>query len=196
MLKPALARGLQLVGATTLEEYRKGIEKDAALTRRFQTVTVDAPSVESTITILRGLKTKYEVHHGISISDSSLVTAAAYASRYLRERNLPDSAIDLLDEAASALRLARESKPEELEVLERNLTTLKIELSSLSKDEDSVSIERRGVIEEEVRGMEAQANAMEQEWLAERRKMEEIKENREKLEKAIFELETAQRYAF
>ena len=135
MMKPLLARGvLQCAGATTYDEYRKYIEKDAALARRFQPVTILEPSPEATIAILRGLRTRYEVHHGVGISDAALVTAATYAARYLSERKLPDSAIDLLDEAMSALRLQQESKPESIETLDREILTLQIELESLRID--------------------------------------------------------------
>ncbi|KAI5481220.1 heat shock protein/chaperonin [Pseudohyphozyma bogoriensis] len=193
MLKPALARGLQLAGATTLEEFRRTIEKDAALTRRFQPVLVEEPSVEQTITILRGLKRKYEVHHGVNISDSALVTAATYSNRYIPERHLPDKAIDLLDEASSSLRLARESKPDELERVERELTTKQIELTSLGGDKDAISSERRGVLEEEIRALEEERGKLDEAWREERRKTEEVKKGREELEKARWELEEMQR---
>ncbi|KAL8290377.1 hypothetical protein RQP46_002635 [Phenoliferia psychrophenolica] len=193
MLKPALARGLQLAGATTLDEYRRTIEKDAALTRRFQPVLVDEPTVEQTITMLRGLKSKYELHHSITISDAAVVSAAVLSARYITDRHLPDKAIDLLDEASSALRLARESKPDALEVIERTLTTLQIELSSLGKDRDEVSTERRKVLEEEVKELKAQAKIMEDAWKEERRKTEEIAGLREELERRRFELIETQR---
>ncbi|KAK4049850.1 chaperone ATPase hsp78 [Microbotryomycetes sp. JL201] len=193
MLKPALARGLRLAGATTLEEYRRTIEKDAALTRRFQPVLVEEPTVEQTITILRGLKHKYEIHHSVAVSDAALVTAAVSGNRYITERNLPDSAIDLVDEACATVRLARESKPDELEALERHITELQIELSSLGKDQDEVSKSRREVIENEVKELEAKAKAMESTWRQERAKSQEIQQAREELERRRFELEEAQR---
>ncbi|KAM0790227.1 hypothetical protein ACM66B_005539 [Microbotryomycetes sp. NB124-2] len=193
MLKPALARGLRLAGATTLEEYRRTIEKDAALTRRFQPVLVEEPTVEQTITILRGLKHKYEIHHSVAVSDAALVTAAVSGNRYITERNLPDSAIDLVDEACATVRLARESKPDELEALERHITELQIELSSLGKDQDEVSRSRREVIESEVKDLEAKAKEMEQTWRQERAKSQEIQQAREELERRRFELEEAQR---
>ncbi|KAK4703821.1 hypothetical protein P7C70_g2386, partial [Phenoliferia sp. Uapishka_3] len=193
MIKPALARGLQLVGATTLDEYRRSIEKDAALTRRFQPVLVDEPTVEQTITMLRGLKSKYELHHSITISDAAIVSAAVLSSRYITDRHLPDKAIDLIDEASSALRLARESKPDELEVIERTLTTLQIELSSLGKDRDEVSKERRKVLEEEVKELKAQAKVMDDAWREERKRTEEVAGLREELERRRFELMETQR---
>lgn len=193
MLKPALARGLQLAGATTLDEYRRTIEKDAALTRRFQPVLVEEPTVEQTITMLRGLKSKYEIHHSVSISDAALVTAAVASNRYITERNLPDKAIDLVDEACSAVRLARESKPDELEAIERHVTELQIELSSLGKDQDEVSRSRREVIENEVRELETKAKEMEKKWREERSRSQEIQQAREELERRRFELDEAQR---
>ena len=193
MLKPALARGLQLSGATTLDEYRRTIEKDAALTRRFQAVLVDEPDVESAITMLRGLKSRYEVHHGVSIADSALVTAATYATRYITDRHLPDKAIDLIDEASSSVRLARESRPDALEELQRRIMRLEIERSSLGKDKDSASIERRAEIDGELTELRARADEMERKWRDERRRAEEIRETKEELERRRFELEDAQR---
>ncbi|ORY76883.1 P-loop containing nucleoside triphosphate hydrolase protein [Leucosporidium creatinivorum] len=193
MLKPALARGLQLAGATTLEEYRRTIEKDAALTRRFQPVLVEEPSVEQTITMLRGLKSKYEIHHSVSIADSALVTAAVASNRYLSERKLPDKAIDLIDEACSSVRLARESKPPALESIEHHITELQIELSSLGRDEDEVSRARRSVIADELSSLEVEAKEMERTWREERNRGEEIKKAREDLEGARWRLEEAQR---
>ncbi|GAA5940496.1 chaperone ATPase HSP78 [Sporobolomyces koalae] len=193
MLKPALARGLQLAGATTLDEYRKTIEKDAALTRRFQTILVDEPNVEQTVTMLRGLKPKLEVHHSVTISDSALVTAAVMSNRYIAERHLPDKAIDLVDEAAASLRIRKESPPEELDALKRTITTLQIENTSLGKDTDQASHERRQAIERELTELQRQASEMEQVWKSERDRAEEIRQTREELEQRRFELEDAQR---
>lgn len=193
MLKPALARGLQLAGATTLDEYRRTIEKDAALTRRFQPVLVEEPTVEQTITMLRGLKTRYEIHHSVSISDAALVTAAVASNRYISERQLPDKAIDLIDEACSAVRLARESKPDELEALERQLTSAQIELSSLGSDTDQVAVSRRQVLEQEIAQLKEQASEMERLWRADRERGEEMKRAREELDRRRWELEEAQR---
>ncbi|BGP09840.1 chaperone ATPase hsp78 [Rhodotorula toruloides] len=193
MLKPSLARGLQIAGATTLNEYRTSIEKDAALTRRFQPVMVDEPSVEQAITMLRGLKPKLEVHHGVTISDAALVTAAVMSNRYISDRHLPDKAIDLVDEASASLRLRKESPPEELDALKRMITTLQIELSSLGKDTDPVAAERRTAIEEELSTLKKDAEAMERKWRAERERAEEIRKTREEIELRRFELEEAQR---
>ena len=148
MLKPSLARGeLQCCGATTLKEYRNYIEKDAALARRFQPVMVNEPTVEDTISILRGLKERYEVHHGVRITDAALVSAAVYSNRYITDRNLPDKAIDLVDEACSALRLQQESKPDSIQELERQIMTIQIELESLKNEKDRISIDRRDKLE-------------------------------------------------
>ncbi|PIL30251.1 transporter [Ganoderma sinense ZZ0214-1] len=193
MIKPALARGLQLVGATTPDEYRKTIGKDAALERRFQPITIDEPTVEATISILRGLKPRYEVHHGVGIADGALVTAAVYAARYVSDRFLPDKAIDLVDEAASALRLAQESKPDELERLERAVVTLEIERESLRHETDALSAERRAAVEGELAAKRAEAAALTQVWLGERARLEGIKAVKERLEEAKRELEIAQR---
>ncbi|GLB41469.1 putative P-loop containing nucleoside triphosphate hydrolase protein [Lyophyllum shimeji] len=193
MIKPALARGLQLVGATTPEEYRKTIGKDAALERRFQPVSIDEPNVESTISILRGLKPRYEVHHGVEISDAALVTAAVYSARYISDRFLPDKAIDLVDEAASALRLAQESKPDELEALTREIVTLEIELESLKNETDVFSVERREKVEETLRSRKEEAGRLEGVWQAERARLERIKDVKQRLEEAKHQLEVAQR---
>ncbi|KAI0765609.1 P-loop containing nucleoside triphosphate hydrolase protein [Trametes elegans] len=193
MIKPALARGLQLVGATTPDEYRKTIGKDAALERRFQPVQIDEPSVEATISILRGLKPRYEVHHGVGISDGALVTAAVYSSRYISDRYLPDKAIDLVDEAASALRLAQESKPDELEALDREIMTLEIERESLKNETDVFSAERRAKVEETLKEKRELAEQLTQVWQAERARLERIKELKQQLEDAKRELEIAQR---
>ncbi|KAG2133973.1 P-loop containing nucleoside triphosphate hydrolase protein [Suillus cothurnatus] len=194
MIKPALARGLQLVGATTPDEYRKTIGKDAALERRFQPVSIDEPTVESTISILRGLKSRYEVHHGVEIADSALVTAAVYSARYISDRYLPDKAIDLVDEAASALRLAQESKPDELEALEREIMTLQIELESLKNEVDVFSVERRAKVEEELRIKKEGAQELTAIWQNERARLDRIKNVKKRLEDAKHELEVAQRH--
>ncbi|KAJ8084861.1 chaperone ATPase hsp78 [Marasmius tenuissimus] len=193
MIKPALARGLQLVGATTPDEYRKTIGKDAALERRFQPVQISEPSVESTISILRGLKPRYEVHHGVEISDSALVTAAVYSARYVSDRYLPDKAIDLVDEAASALRLAQESKPDELEALDREVVTLQIELESLRNESDVFSVERKQKVEETLEKKRAEANRLTEIWQAERARLDKVKDLKERLEDAKHQLEVAQR---
>ncbi|EKM50823.1 uncharacterized protein PHACADRAFT_264334 [Phanerochaete carnosa HHB-10118-sp] len=193
MIKPALARGLQLVGATTPDEYRKTIGKDTALERRFQPVTIDEPSVESTISILRGLKPRYEVHHGVEISDGALVTAAVYGARYISDRFLPDKAIDLVDEAASALRLAQESKPDELEALDRDVVTLQIELESLKNETDVFSVERRNKVEDTLAKKRAAAARLEEAWNAERARLQRTKEVKVRLEQAKHNLEVAQR---
>lgn len=193
MIKPALARGLQLVGATTPDEYRKTIGKDAALERRFQPVTIDEPTVESTISILRGLKARYEVHHGVEISDGALVTAAVYGARYISDRFLPDKAIDLVDEAASALRLAQESKPDELEQLDRAMMTIQIELESLKNDMDVFSQERKAKLERDLARKREEAEALTAVWQAERDRLNRIKDIKTRLEEAKHELEVAQR---
>ncbi|KAF9020480.1 P-loop containing nucleoside triphosphate hydrolase protein [Hymenopellis radicata] len=193
MIKPALARGLQLVGATTREEYRKTINKDAALERRFQPVQIDEPTVEATISILRGLKGRYEVHHGVEISDAALVTAAVYSARYIADRFLPDKAIDLIDEAASALRLAQESKPDELEALDREIMTLQIELESLKNESDIFSVERRQKVESDLAAKRDEASRLTAIWQEERTRLDRIKDLKGRLEEAKHQLEVAQR---
>ncbi|KAF7356093.1 p-loop containing nucleoside triphosphate hydrolase protein [Mycena venus] len=193
MIKPALARGLQLVGATTPDEYRKTIGKDAALERRFQPVQIEEPTVESTISILRGLKPRYEVHHGVEISDGALVTAAVYGARYISDRFLPDKAIDLVDEAASSLRLAQESKPDELEALDRAIMTLQIELESLKKESDTFSVERRKAVEAEIKAKREEASRMLTLWQTERARLTRTKELKQRLEDAKHQLDVAQR---
>jgi len=151
MLKPALARGeLHCVGATTLDEYREYLEKDAALERRFQKIVVDEPTLEDTIAILRGLKEKYEVHHGIAITDPAIVAAASLSQRYITERKLPDKAIDLIDEAGSRIRMEIDSKPEKMDKLERRIIQFKIEREALRKESDKASKKRMEIIEEEI----------------------------------------------
>jgi ATP-dependent Clp protease ATP-binding subunit ClpB len=194
MLKPALARGeLHCVGATTLDEYRKNIEKDAALARRFQPVFVDEPSVEDTISILRGLKEKYELHHGVRITDGALVAAATLSNRYITDRFLPDKAIDLVDEAASRLRMEVDSKPEEIDELDRRIIQLKIEREALRKENDEASRERLKKLEGELQDLESQSATLTAEWLAEKEKMASSQKLKEKLEQARNELEIAQR---
>lgn len=192
MIKPALARGLQLAGSTTLDEYRK-IEKDPALARRFQSVLVSEPTVTETISILRGLKPRYEVHHGVSISDGALVTAAAYSNRYISDRFLPDKAIDLVDEAASSLRLLQESKPDQLENLERQITTLQIELESLKNDKDEFSLSRVDKIKQEISECEKEAVTLSQKWKDEKQKLDQVKNLKVRLQDATLELVDAQR---
>src|SRR5437667_4227144 len=175
MLKPALARGeLHVVGATTLDEYRKHIEKDAALERRFQPVYVGEPSVEDTIAILRGLKEKYEVHHGIRITDNALVAAATLSHRYIADRFLPDKAIDLIDEAAARLRIAIDSLPQEIDEVERKTTQLEIERQALAKEKDKASKERKAKIEQEIAELREKSNAMKAQWTAEKDAIQKI----------------------
>jgi ATP-dependent Clp protease ATP-binding subunit ClpB len=194
MLKPALARGeLHCVGATTLDEYRKHIEKDAALARRFQSVFVAEPTVEDTISILRGLKEKYEVHHGVRIQDSAIVSAATLSNRYISDRFLPDKAIDLVDEAASRLRLEVDSKPEEIDELDRRIIQLKIEREALKKETDKASKERLEKLEGELEGLEKESADLTAAWQAEKEKLHSAQELKEKLDAARVELEQAQR---
>ncbi|RYZ84314.1 MAG: AAA family ATPase, partial [Proteobacteria bacterium] len=176
LLKPALARGeLRCIGATTLDEYRKYIEKDAALERRFQTVLVDEPSVEDTITILRGLKEKYELHHGIRIQDAALVAAARLSHRYIQNRFLPDKAIDLVDEAASKLGIETKSVPEEIDKIERDLMQLRIEKEALKKEKDDASKERLHTIEGEIKEQTAKNQLLREQWNFEKGGIEQIK---------------------
>ncbi len=194
LLKPALARGeLHCVGATTLDEYRKHVEKDAALARKFQPVFVPEPSVEDTISILRGLKEKYELHHGVRISDAALVAAAMLSNRYITDRFLPDKAIDLVDEAASRLRMQVDSKPEELDELDRRIMQLKIEREALKKEKDSASKDRLAKLEKEIVNLEEQANALSSRWQEEKAKLASAQKLKEQLDAARIELEQAQR---
>lgn len=194
LLKPALARGeLHCVGATTLDEYRKHVEKDAALARRFQPVTVDEPTVEDTISILRGLKEKYEQHHKVRISDSALVAAATLSNRYITDRFLPDKAIDLMDEAASRLRMQVDSKPEELDELDRRIMQLKIEREALKKETDVASADRLLRLEAEVTSLEEQADALTARWQAEKQKLGLAADLKKQLDDARNELAIAQR---
>src|SRR5207249_3179035 len=183
MLKPMLARGeLHCIGATTLDEYRKHIEKDAALERRFQPVLVNEPSVEDTISILRGLRERYELHHGVRIQDAALVAAAQLSHRYISDRFLPDKAIDLIDEAAAKLRTEMESMPEELEGLERRLTQLEIEREALRKEKDQASQERLTALQKEMAELKSQRDALKAQWDSEKRVIEDIQKLREALE--------------
>ncbi|WP_394753194.1 ATP-dependent chaperone ClpB [Crenothrix sp.] len=194
MLKPALARGeLHCVGATTLDEYRKYVEKDAALERRFQKVLVDQPSVEDTIAILRGLKEKYEVHHGVDITDPALVAAATLSYRYIADRQLPDKAIDLIDEAASRIRMEMDSKPEEMDKLYRRLIQLKIEQVALKKESDAASKKRLGILEDDINNLEKEYSDLEKIWKAEKASLQGSASIKEKLEHARTELEAASR---
>jgi len=194
LLKPALARGqLHCVGATTLDEYRKHVEKDAALARRFQPVFVPEPSVEDTISILRGLNEKYELHHGVRISDAALVAAATLSNRYITDRFLPDKAIDLVDEAASRLRMQVDSKPEELDELDRRIMQLKIEREALKKETDSASKDRLEKLEKELVNLEESANALAGRWEEEKEKLGVAQKIKENLDQARNELEQAQR---
>jgi ATP-dependent Clp protease ATP-binding subunit ClpB len=194
LLKPALARGeLHCVGATTLDEYRKHVEKDAALARRFQPVFVSEPTVEDTISILRGIKEKYELHHGVRIADSALVSAATLSNRYITDRFLPDKAIDLMDEAASRLRMQVDSKPEELDELDRRVIQLKIEREALKKEKDDASKDRLAKLEGELEDLEAESANITERWQAEKSKLADATKVKEELDKARYELEQALR---
>ena len=194
LLKPALARGeLHCVGATTLDEYRKHIEKDAALARRFQPVFVDEPSVEDTVSILRGLKEKYELHHGVRITDSAIVAAATLSHRYITDRFLPDKAIDLIDEAGARLKMAIDSKPEELDNIDREIVRRKIEQEALKKETDSASKDRLKRLEKELAELEEKGNALTASWQAERNKLSDAQKIKSELEQARQELADAQR---
>ncbi|WP_340110195.1 ATP-dependent chaperone ClpB [Pikeienuella sp. HZG-20] len=194
LLKPALARGeLHCIGATTLEEYRKHVEKDAALARRFQPVFIDEPTVEDTISILRGLKEKYELHHGVRITDSALVAAATLSARYIADRFLPDKAIDLMDEAASRLRMEAESKPEELDRLDRDIMQREIEAEALKKETDDASRDRLAAILKELADLKEESAGLTARWQAEREKLEGARGMQEALDRARIELEAAKR---
>ncbi|MEO7026063.1 MAG: Clp protease N-terminal domain-containing protein, partial [Caulobacteraceae bacterium] len=194
LLKPALARGeLHCVGATTLDEYRKNVEKDAALARRFQPVFVGEPTVEDTVSILRGLKERYETHHGVRISDAAIVAAATLSNRYITDRFLPDKAIDLIDEAASRVRMAVDSKPEELDEIDRRVVQLKIEKAALAKETDAASRQRLSNLENELADLEAQSEDMTTRWRAEKEKVGQAAQAREALERLRAELAAAQR---
>ncbi|MEX1081964.1 MAG: ATP-dependent chaperone ClpB [Halofilum sp. (in: g-proteobacteria)] len=194
MLKPALARGeLHCIGATTLDEYRKHIEKDAALERRFQKVLVDEPTVEDTIAILRGLKERYEVHHGVQITDPAIIASAQLSHRYITDRQMPDKAIDLIDEAGSRIRMEIDSKPEEMDRLERRLIQYKIELEAMKKESDEASKKRRKDLESEVERLEKEYADLEEVWKAEKAAVQGETHIKEELERARQELETARR---
>ncbi|MHC5655285.1 ATP-dependent chaperone ClpB [Stappia sp.] len=194
LLKPALARGeLHCVGATTLDEYRKHVEKDAALARRFQPIFVSEPTVEDTISILRGLKEKYELHHGVRITDSAVVAAATLSNRYITDRFLPDKAIDLVDEAASRLRMQVDSKPEELDELDRRIIQLKIEREALKKETDAAARDRLERLEGELAGLEEESDALTARWQGEKEKLSSEQKLKEQLEAARIDLEKAQR---
>lgn len=194
MLKPALARGeLHMIGATTLDEYRKHIESDAALARRFQPVFVEEPSVEDAISILRGLKEKYELHHGVRVTDTAIVAAVTLANRYITDRFLPDKAIDLMDEAASRLRMQADSKPEAIDELDRRIVQLKIEREALKKESDKASKDRLKGLEKELDGLESNSADLTSQWLAEKEKMNSAQHLKEDLEKARLELEQSER---
>ena len=194
LLKPALARGeLHCVGATTLDEYRKHVEKDAALARRFQPVFVGEPTVEDTVSILRGLKERYETHHGVRISDAAIVAAATLSNRYIADRFLPDKAIDLIDEAASRVRMAVDSKPEELDEIDRRAIQLKIEREALTKETDTASKQRLEKLEEELEDLEVRSEAMTTRWRSEKEKVGHAAQAREALERLKVELSAAQR---
>jgi ATP-dependent Clp protease ATP-binding subunit ClpB len=194
LLKPALARGeLHCVGATTLDEYRKHVEKDAALARRFQPIFVGEPSVEDTVSILRGIKERYELHHGVRISDSALVAAAQLSHRYITDRFLPDKAIDLVDEAASRLRMEVDSKPEELDALDREILQKQIEAEALKKEDDDASRDRLGKLEAELANLQEKSSEMTAQWQAERDRLNDARELKEQLDRARVELDHAKR---
>ena len=194
MLKPALARGeLRCVGATTLNEYRENIEKDPALERRFQKVLVDEPTVEDTVAIMRGLKERYEVHHGVDITDPAIIAAVTLSNRYITDRKLPDKAIDLIDEAASHIRMEIDSKPEEMEKLERRLIQLKMQRENLKKEDDEASKKRLSQLEEEISDLEQQYADLEEIWKAEKSQIQGAQQIKEELERLKTEMETARR---
>ncbi|HEX9857707.1 MAG TPA: ATP-dependent chaperone ClpB, partial [Paracoccaceae bacterium] len=194
LIKPALARGeLHCVGATTLDEYRKYVEKDAALARRFQPVMVSEPTVEDTVSILRGIKEKYELHHGVRISDSALVAAATLSHRYITDRFLPDKAIDLVDEAASRLRMEVDSKPEELDALDRQILQLQIEAEALKKEDDAASKDRLQKLEKELSELQQKSAEMTAQWQGERDKLEVARDLKEQLDRARAELDQVKR---
>jgi ATP-dependent Clp protease ATP-binding subunit ClpB len=194
LIKPALARGeLHCIGATTLNEYRKYVEKDAALARRFQPLLVEEPTVSDTVSILRGIKEKYELHHGVRISDSALVAAATLSHRYITDRFLPDKAIDLMDEAASRLRMEVDSKPEELDALDRQILQLQIEGEALKKEDDKASKDRLEKLQKELADLQDRGSEMTAKWQAERDKLEGTRDVKEKLDRARAELEIAKR---
>ncbi len=195
MLKPMLARGeLHTIGATTLDEYRKHIEKDAALERRFQPVTVGEPTVEDTITILRGLRERYEVHHGVRITDSALVAAAVLSNRYIADRFLPDKAIDLIDEAASRLRMEIDSMPAELDEVQRRVMQLEIERQALRKETDKASIDRLAKLEKELADLKEQQRTLTAHWTHEKDAIQKSADLKEELDALRRDVEAAQRH--
>jgi ATP-dependent Clp protease ATP-binding subunit ClpB len=194
MLKPALARGtLRMIGATTVMEYRKYIEKDPALARRFQQVLVDEPTIEDTISILRGIKQKYEVHHGIRITDDAIIAAAKLSGQYIPQRYLPDKAIDLIDEAAAAIKIETESMPAELDALKRKITQIEIELAALKKEKSEIAKNRKDQQEKELEKMKKEASVLEDRWLKQKETIQKIQEMRAKLDAYHIELEQAER---
>ncbi|PQM62040.1 MAG: ATP-dependent chaperone ClpB [Rhodobacteraceae bacterium] len=194
LLKPSLARGdLRCISATTLDEYRRYVEKDAALARRFQPIIVEAPSIPDTISILRGIKERYELHHGVRISDSSLISAATLSDRYISNRHLPDKAIDLIDEAASRLRMEVDSKPEELDVVDRDILQREIEIAALAKETDLESSARINLLEKDLESLKRRSEKMTSIWSAERAKLSEIRDLKEKLELARVDLDKSKR---
>ena len=194
MLKPALARGdLRCIGATTLDEYRKHIEKDKAMERRFQPVLIEEPSVDDTIRILRGIKEKYEVHHGIKILDDAILAAATLSDRYISTRQLPDKAIDLIDEAASRLRMEIETLPQPIDSIERNIRGMKIELQALSRETDKAALERAKLMKEEMLVLEEEANEMRAKWMSEKEAIDAIRNAKERMEEASHQLDIAER---
>jgi ATP-dependent Clp protease ATP-binding subunit ClpB len=194
MLKPALARGdLMCIGATTLDEYRKHIEKDKALERRFQPVFVGEPSVDDTISILRGIKEKYEVHHGIKILDDAIIAAATMSDRYISDRQLPDKAIDLIDEAASRLRMEIESVPAPIDTMDRKIRGMKVEIQALSRETDAAAVERAVVMRQDIADLEEESNEMRASWIAEKDAIEAIRSAKEKLEELSHQLDIAER---
>eukprot|EP00933_Yihiella_yeosuensis_P027789 TRINITY_DN21647_c0_g1_i2.p1 TRINITY_DN21647_c0_g1~~TRINITY_DN21647_c0_g1_i2.p1 ORF type:complete len:669 (-),score=27.61 TRINITY_DN21647_c0_g1_i2:286-2250(-) len=194
LIKPALARGeLHCIGATTLDEYRKYVEKDAALARRFQPVMILEPTVEDTVSILRGIKEKYELHHGVRISDSALVSAATLSHRYITDRFLPDKAIDLVDEAASRLRMEVDSKPEELDQLDRQILQMQIEVEALKLEDDQASKDRLETLEKELGDLQEKSSEMTAQWQAERDKLASARDIKEQLDRARAELDIAKR---
>src|SRR5260370_39622 len=194
LLKPALARGeLRCIGATTLDEYRKHIEKDPAFERRFQQVYIGEPSVADTISILRGLKEKYEIHHRVHIQDSALVAAAQLSHRYISDRFLPDKAIDLIDEAAAKLRTEMESMPEELESLERRILQHEIEGEALRKEKDQASKDRQAALEKQLANLKSDRDALKAQWEGEKHAIDDIQKLRTALELARTEMEQAER---
>src|SRR6185312_12690047 len=194
MLKPALARGeLHCVGATTLDEYRKYIEKDAALERRFQKVFVEEPTVEATIAILRGLQERYELHHGVDITDPAIVAAAELSHRYITDRFLPDKAIDLIDEAAARIRMEIDSKPEAMDRLDRRLIQLKIEREAVKREKDEASQKRLGLLEDEIAKLGREYADLEEIWKAEKSQVQGSQHIKEEMEKVKLEIEAATR---